>query len=180
MAVVRCDAGHFYDDSRFATCPHCTAGMEDQKTVSGAAAHLKHQHDHVQKVISFGPVGQDDNKTVGIYKKRGWNPVTGWLVCISGPEKGRDYRLHSGRNFLGRAPSMDISITDDSQISRENHCSIVFEPKNREFLLVPGSASIYKNGSAVSEAVALVDGDTIGAGASEFVFIPFCEEGREW
>jgi len=172
--------GHFYDDSRFGTCPHCEGGMEDQKTVSGAAAQIAGRREAVQKLVDFGPPVQNDEKTVGIYKKKGWNPVTGWLVCVNGPEKGRDYRLHSGRNFMGRAPNMDISITDDSQISRENHCSVVFEPKNCEFLLVPGSSNIYVNGSAVSDAVTLAEGDTIGAGASEFVFVPFCEEGRVW
>ena len=106
--------------------------------------------------------------------------MTGWLVCVSGPEKGRDYRLHSGRNFLGRAPQMDISIADDMEISRENHFSVVYEPKKRMYLLVPGSANIYLNGKSINKVTSLKTGNMIGVGRSEFIFIPFCKEGRDW
>jgi len=172
--------GHFYDNSKFSSCPHCIEGMEDRKTVSGAISQLMQSKSPQAKLVDFGAVKQGDEKTVGIYKKKGWDPVTGWLVCVKGPEKGRDYRLHAGRNFLGRAPQMDISIADDQQISREHHCSVVFEPKGRMFLLVPGSSITYLNGKQVSEAEALKSGDSIDAGASEFIFIPFCGEEREW
>ena len=26
----------------------------------------------------------------------GFNPVVGWLVCVDGPDKGTDYRIHTG------------------------------------------------------------------------------------
>ena len=180
MAIVRCDMGHFYDESKYTSCPHCEGGMEDDKTVSGVIAQLTNRSEIVQNLVDFGPAIPADEKTVGIYKKRGWDPVAGWLVCVAGPEKGRDYRLHSGRNFLGRALQMDISVADDKEISRENHCSVVYEPKRRNFFLVPGSANVYLNGQTVNESATLATGDTIGAGGSEFVFIPFCKEGREW
>ena len=47
--------------------------------------------------------GAGEGRTVGLIRKRtGLDPVVGWLVCIAGPDKGRDYRIHSERNFLGR------------------------------------------------------------------------------
>ena len=183
MAIIRCDMGHFYDNGKFSTCPHCESfigGMDDVKTVSGDVAERMFRAAGRQ-VVDFGAVKPGDEKTVGIYKKKhGWDPVTGWLVCISGPERGRDYRLHSGRNFLGRATNMDISVAGDTEISRENHCSVAFEPKSQTFLLAPGSANTYHNGHAVAETVTLSASDVIGAGASEFVFIPYCGEGRTW
>jgi len=148
--------------------------------MSGAASQMRQNKKASQKIVDFGPANHGDEKTLGIFKKRDLDPVAGWLVCVAGPEKGRDYRLHSGRNFLGRAPQMDISVADDHTISREHHCSVVYEPKSCVFLLVPGSASTYLNGSAINDASELVSGDTFGAGSSEFVFIPFCEEGRKW
>ena len=175
--------GHFYDDGKFASCPHCDSsggGFDDVKTVSGDVAE-RMRRAAGQQIIEFGTVTQGDEKTIGIYKKKhGWDPVTGWLVCVSGPERGRDYRLHTGRNFLGRAVNMDISVPGDGEISREYHCSVVFEPKSQTFLLAPGSANTYHNGQALTESVTLSASDVIGAGVSEFVFIPFCAGGRTW
>lgn len=183
MAVVRCEQGHFYDGVKFPSCPHCQAsdGMDDQLTVVGnRSGHLRDKA-IARQLIDFGAVSAGDEKTVGIFrKKHGGEPVTGWLVCVSGPERGRDYRLRAGRNFLGRDFRMDIAVTDDPEISRENHCSVAYDPKHRSFLLAPGSASVYLNGRAVTEAVGLNNSDTIGAGGSEFVFVPFCGEGRAW
>ena len=183
MAVIRCEKGHYYDNDKFQSCPHCgnhDSGLDDVKTVSGSAAE-RMRRAASRQIIEFGTVTPGDEKTIGIYKKKhGWDPVTGWLVCVNGPERGRDYRLHTGRNFLGRAANMDIPVSGDNELSRENHCSVVFEPKKQTFLLAPGSANTYHNGKAVTEAVNLTESDVIGAGASEFVFIPFCREDRSW
>jgi len=172
--------GHFYDSNRHTVCPNCESGIEDEKTVSGLTMNLKDHSEAALNLVDLNPDTPVEEKTVSIFKKRGWDPVTGWLVCVSGPERGRDYRLHTGRNFLGRAPQMDISVADDMEISRLNHCSVVYEPRKREYLLVPGSVNIYLNGQSLNKVTALTTGDTVGVGGSEFVFIPFCEEGREW
>ena len=181
MAVVRCENSHFYDDNRHSSCPHCvatSASPDDAKTVSGANIESRALS---QRLVDFGAVSPGDEKTIGIYmKKHGQDPVTGWLVCVKGPEKGRDFRLHSGRNFLGRAPNMDISVAGDEQISRENHCTLVYEPKTQAFFLMPDSANTYLNGENITEAALLKDSDIIKAGASEFMFVPFCRKGREW
>ena len=183
MAIVRCDMGHFYDSGKSSSCPHCESsigGMDDVKTVSGSVLE-RMSRAAGPEIVDFGAPKPGDEKTIGIYKKEhGWDPVTGWLVCISGPERGRDYRLHTGRNFLGRAANMDISVSGDPEISRENHCSVVFEPKTQVFLLAPGGANTYLNKRAVTEAQELSSSDVIGAGVSEFVFIPYCSEGRGW
>lgn len=188
MSIVRCDMGHFFDDSKFASCPHCTVGMsssDDEKTVAGPVSSgsgmTSGKTPVEKKVIDFGAPAPGEEKTIGIYtKKHGWDPVTGWLICIAGPERGRDYRLHTGRNFLGRATNMSVSVPGDPEITRDNHCSVIFEPKNQTFLLAPGSANTYCNGESVTEAVALAESDVIKAGTSEFIFIPYCKGERNW
>lgn len=183
MAITCCVNGHYYDDGKHLTCPHCrdVPAGDDEKTVAGPLS--VHSRSSAVKIVDLqdNSKSANDEKTVGIYrKKHGHDPVTGWLVCMKGPERGRDYRLHSGRNFLGRAPSMDIAVTDDAQISREGHLSIVFEPVSHTFLLAPGSANTYLNGEAVTDPVPLADSDVIGAGESEFIFVPFCSGERTW
>lgn len=34
---------------------------------------------------------------------------SGWEICIDGPEKGRDHRIGSVKNYIGRDASMDKS-----------------------------------------------------------------------
>jgi hypothetical protein len=179
MAVTRCDKGHFYDGAKYPECPHCKDGMDDEKTLSGPAINKPRATGRM--VFEFAKPSDGEEKTIGVFKKtHGHDPVTGWLVCVKGPERGRDYRLHSGRNFLGRAPQMDISVADDIGITRENHCSVVYDPKGRTFLLAPGSAAAYLNGQLAESPLKIATSDVISAGSSDFVFIPFCGEDRTW
>ena len=64
-------------------------------------------------------------------------PVCGWIVCVSGPRQGKDYKVVSGKNFIGRADDMNIQILGDNEISRRNHAVIVFDPKKKETVLLP-------------------------------------------
>jgi hypothetical protein len=122
--------------------------------------------------------------TVGIFQRRaeGIDPVTGWIVCVKGVNMGRDYRLHSDRNMIGRAPTMDICIEGDDAISREDHCQIAFSPRSMKFTLIPGTGRnlIYLNGEDVFEATALKPYDEIDIGESSFLFVPFCGEEFMW
>ena len=36
----------------------------------------------------------------GLNVDGGVEPVVGWLVCIDGPSRGSDYRLHAGYNYI--------------------------------------------------------------------------------
>ena len=114
--------------------------------------------------------------TVGIFQKHtGIDPVVGWLVCVRGTNKGRDYRLHSDLNKLGRAPNMDVCIEGDEAISRENHCQIAFSPRSKTFSVVPGDGRniSYLNNEDVLSAMRLKAYDRLDLGDSSFIFILF-------
>lgn len=53
--------------------------------------------------------------------------VVGWLVCVSGPARGRSYELHTGRNFIGRAAIMDVALPEDTAVARERQASVIFD-----------------------------------------------------
>ena len=109
-------------------------------------------------------------------------PVTGWLVCIDGPSKGLDYRIHEEYNYIGRSSKMDICIQGDPTISRENHAIIAYDGQERMFYFAPsGGGSIVRvNGKAVLGNVELKAYDKLSIGQSVFIFIPFCGEQFEW
>ena len=82
---------------------------------------------------------QTEGKTVGIIKKKiGIDPAVGFLVCISGPHRGADYKLVAGRNFIGRAAAMDVALADDDTVSRESHALVTYDAKHNSFSLSPG------------------------------------------
>jgi hypothetical protein len=149
--------------------------QEDDKTMSFV-------EEEARVGEKLAAMAADDEKTVGIFRTRmNADPVVGWLVCTEGPEKGRDYRIHTGRNFIGRAYKMDLSVSDDPSISRERHCSIIFDPMQPGFTLVPGEGTnTYFNGKLLTAPEPLSDDDHIEIGDSQFVFIAFCKGDRKW
>ena len=98
-------------------------------------------------------------------------PVCGWIVCIDGPRQGKDYQVVQGKNFVG-----------DNEISRRNHAVIVFDPKKRETVLLPGDANgiVYLNGNALYAPTPLNPYDEIELGKSKFLFVPFCGDHFMW
>ena len=211
MNLVKCQNGHFYDESRFERCPHCVAGsaMSDNVTMplgnSGAdvvttaltssssaavteALSGSSLEEAVKSAIGSAPaqsspVGGDDQKTVGFYSKSmGVEPVVGWLVCITGGHFGEDFRLKSGRNFVGRGSGMDIVISKDNAVSRDKHAIVVYEPKGRLFLVMPGESKelCYLDGDVVLTPKELKQGDKLTIGETVLMFIPCCGPDFTW
>ena len=119
-------------------------------------------------------------------KAVGFSPVVGWLVCVEGPDRGRDYRIHTGYNRIGRAENMDICITGDPHISRSRHAMIAYDPEERLFFFGPdeGKSIVRLNGKLVMSPSELhaYDVITLGASASptRLMFVPFCGERFGW
>lgn len=134
-----------------------------------------------------GSSSQKNDVTVGYYKKRlsadeGGEPVVGWLVCTAGKHYGEDFRLRAGRNFIGRADSMDVALRKDGTISREKHMVILYEPKANIFMVQPGDSKelSYLNDEVILEAKVIKPYDIISVGESELTFIPFCSDVFQW
>ncbi len=199
--AVKCKNGHWYDPKMFKSCPHCKRKSEqlsltidrleeDDKTVSIAEADISLGEQLGQMIVGGGTAkgqGQggeaESDKTVsfGFFGMARLSPVTGWLVCMNGTEKGKDYRLHAGKNFLGRSTSMDVILTDDKTISRDRHASVTYDPKGNEFYVIAENANtVYHNQKLVESAQKLCAGDEIQIGETILLFIPFCQEGRVW
>lgn len=157
--------------------------MEEEKTVAFASDRREDSgEDHTVALKNISEDDQDDQRTIGFFSgAKGNDFVTGWLVCVEGREKGRDYRLHHGFNRIGRSFSMDVQIMEDLEIVEETHCSIVYDDKSNQFSLLPSHGAItYYQGQLLGGPETLHTGDEIRMGNSCFVFIPFCGEGRVW
>lgn len=109
-------------------------------------------------------------------------PVVGWLVCVKGSRFGESFGIYSGNNSIGRNDENRIVISMDNNISRFKHAIIVYEPKRRNFYLLPGDSSglTYLNDDYVSESKMIKAYDMIGLGESKFMFVPLCGEAFSW
>ena len=180
MAITKCDKGHFFDDKKYPKCPHCDLEAKKAFDDDNEVTVAKIFNDNKRKNLAAFVAGKDE-RTVSIYSSNGMqSPVVGWLVCTDGREKGRDYRIKNGRNFIGRAYQMDVVIADDAEISRDKHCSIVFDPKSISYSLVPGTGIVYLNGEQLSEPAQIAAYDKITLGKTTLQFVPYCKEGVVW
>lgn len=205
MAQVACGKGHFYDDQNHSSCPFCGVdGVElnipptvrSPTVAPGAPAGGAQQRpggtapmpDSISRTRAARDVGEppagDAEPTRAVWNKRlgGIDPVVGWLVCIEGPDKGRDFRIHTERNFIGRDPSMDIAIAGDASISRLNHTVVSYNPKKHSFSIAPGDARglTYVNDDELLAAQPLTAYDVVELGASKLLFVPFCGDRFTW
>lgn len=174
----QCENGHFYDEVRFETCPYCRNSAGASKTVAVTPQ-------QVGKTVPVSPGAEpsDRGKTVGIIKKDiGIDPAVGFVVCIKGPHRGADFKLRSGRNFIGRSSAMDVSLADDDTISRENHALITYDAKHNTFTLSPGMGRgiTYLNDAQTETAAQLKIYDVIEVGRSKLIFLPLCSESFKW
>ena len=184
MDMRLCSNNHYYDQSVHKACPYCKqaggavpgAGVGKTMPVTPTAA-----SGHTE--AAWGAPPADDGRTRAIVQKEiGLDPVVGWLVCIEGAEKGRDYRIHSDNNFIGRADNMDINIRSDDTISRVNHAIISYDSRDKAYYFAQGNGRgiVRVNGKAVLSTVQLAAYDKIEIGATKLIFMPLCGEGFDW
>ncbi len=156
-------------DASWRACPHCGAqlgGAPVEAPLPAGQAPLPAG----AAVPVPQPVAGGSQRTVAIDlseavpQKR---EVVGWLVVMSGTQKGVDFRIYTGLNNIGAAADNDIVVTDEYLSSR--HSMIRYEDGRYE-LIDNGST----NGSFVNEKrinrEELIDNDTIRLGRTELRF----------
>lgn len=199
MGMKRCENDmHFYDPGKHDSCPYCrsinnnvekTAGMQQEQKPQGSQWQGTPHDIGNQSTLGmnktpprqefFASSGEPDEVTVGVFDK--YNPTVGWLVCIDGYSRGKDYRIKLGINKIGRDAGNDIYIEGDKKISRVNHAEILYLPDENEFLLRRLDNIMVKlNDETVVDKSNLKEYDTIQFGQTKFIFIPLCGEKFKW
>lgn len=201
MNLIICPNGHYYDADKYQSCPHCNnyggvsttipadtddGGIPVTVPMDQPTDIPKPTIPSTEPMSSILPDNDDKSdiqKTVGFYEQdMGMEPVVGWLVCVEGKHKGKDYRLTSGRNFIGRSQKMDVVIEGDPSVSREAHAVVIYEPKGNIYMIQPGVSKelSYLNDQVVLEAKAIKVNDVITVGATKLMFIPCCSSKFQW
>ena len=111
------------------------------------------------------------------------DPVSGWLVVVHGPGKGRSLALGYGNNSIGRGPEERLQIDfGDDQISRQSHAVVTYEARGRKFYVQQGSGRnlAYLNDAPVLTPTALPPLSHILIGNTTLRFVPLCGPEFDW
>ena len=162
MSLSRCKNGHMFSEKKHGKiCPYCYTSTTMPAPAQDGSA---------------GPA-EDPAEPDDIEAKR----VVGWLVCVAGTSKGKDYRIMPEKNFVGRADDMDIKIWGDKSVNFRNHAIIMYDPEKNHTVVLPGASQglVYKfdnkdSWEVVYEPKELASGDRLKVGSSEFIFVGFC------
>ena len=198
MNMQQCaGGGHFYDASIHKECPYCTnenAGSAMPLDM-GRTMPLAGGSSDIGKTMPLAQSSGGDNRTraqgnvsdagrtVAIVKEElGIDPVVGWLISLEGKEKGRDYRIHTDNNYIGRGENMDICIRGDDTISRENHATVSYDSRDKIFYFTPGDGrSIVRlNDKGLFATSELKAYDILEIGKTKLIFLPLCGDRFEW
>ncbi len=171
MSITQCPNGHFYDDKKYAVCPVCRLSMQGQLPQSDKTLGLTAQDlTGFDRTVGFNMLEED---------ALAW-PVVGWLVCVQGAERGRDWRLHEGQNFAGNTLGADIQLSVLPRGS-EKTFSVIYDGRHNVFLAAPGQgALVYCNGELLKGPVQLHDSDEISVEGMVLCFQSFCTDTRRW
>ena len=194
MNLVRCEKGHFYDrDKNGDRCPYCEQMAHPQSVQPApqpAAEPAAKPAPEPAAPAAFAQAGpapssfdEEDNCTIGYYSRViGVEPVVGWLVCTEGEYRGESFKLKSGRNFIGRAANMDVVLSADHSISRFKHAAVIYEPRSRQFIVVPGESRelCYLNGEVVLSNLKMEAYDVLNLGNTSLMLIPCCGKRFSW
>ena len=208
MEIVQCENSHFYDKSIFLRCPHCENGLpQPENEIQRKREIAKYASEYIQEFrvgvepeTEYRPMRKgnvsgvtderntvavpenQDVKTIGYKTEQQKNYfVTGWLVCVEGPDRGHIFNLYYGYNTIGYSRSNSICLLEDTKIAKKVHCSIIYDDRKNSFYLLPEAAyAVYLNGKLIEEEENIRTGDKLKAGESGFEFIAYCEGDRKW
>lgn len=197
-----CSAGHVYDAEQFPSCPYCNrntraiqfgataapAGYGATTAPAGYGAAHAGRDDTIGQTVMPEAIRrrmeqERDNRTVGEFKRKlGYEPVVGWLVCVEGPEVGKDYRLFGRINSIGRAEGNDVVLAQEHTVSQKNHVRLAYDAKHNNFQLIPGEGTnvTYLNDEPLYVPQKLNAYDVLEMGDTKLIFVPLCNERFHW
>lgn len=183
--MVICANGHYYDSTRYSECPYCKPSASVSPRQNGNDTDASSLNVTVPfNNVQGGKASSDMEKTVRmVEQKAGYDPVVGWLVCVEGSNKGKDFRLHDGNNFVGRGSDMDISLSGDKAVSASNHFSVTYDRRHDRYFMSMGMGKeiVYVNNEPLTANARYMEiGDRIEVGSTTLVFIPLNKEYVQW
>lgn len=201
--MTLCSRGiHYYDPEKHESCPYCqrleqgrggepTMAANEGQARKGSeptigAPSLRREATlpresrkvHVDRAATSAWHSEDDENGKTVFE-----PVVGWLVVIDGPERGRDYRIVTGRNSIGRTMTAEICIESDELMSKE-HATLYYYAEINKFYIEDNRSKhgtfLMPKKDLVIDRKEIFDGTVIKMGSSVFLFKPLCSDSFSW
>ena len=202
MSMQQCPNGHLYDNSVSNSCPFCGGNVDATVPVGSEAVVGTAPGATIpvggEAFPSTRPVGASVPPTQPVKAQIGVTvpldaaagaasavsqpAVVGWLVSISENSLGRDFRVHSQQNTIGRGEKNDICLDFDMAVSKESNATLIYDSKNNSFYLKPDASknNIYVNNEILLMPVEIMDYDVIEIGETQLMFRSFVSERFTW
>jgi hypothetical protein len=167
--MVRCASDeHYYDETKHTICPYCSSvSFEDKTRVIEEKTRVMEPPKQRNEKTEFVWVNKNDDHVNEL--------VVGWLVVLSGSEKGKDFTIIPGMNSVGRDQSNTITLSFDATITAHKHAVVVYDYKNKQYFLNHGEGVnlTYLNDEVVLQPTVLQTGDVITLGNTDLKFVAF-------
>jgi len=164
------------------------AGSTDKAPVTTADTTQNRSNlDINPKTRRVRPTSSSNESTATVTSESGdnYHPefVVGWLVIIDGPGRGMSRPLGYGMNPVGREEETGVGLDfGDDQISRNSHCQIAYDHKNKKFYIQHGGGQnlTYLANQPVLSSCELYKDATIIIGNTTLKFVQLCDENFDW
>ena len=201
--IISCPSGHYYDANKYSSCPYCSSNSfsptvdpfanvnemdptiyaDGSQTVPGndpfsptvPPEAVDNYNDSMSNTIMIDP-SNNKGSTQDLL------PCVGWLVVVEGPNRGADYRIHTGYNYIGRNTG-DICIKGDDTISGEKDSSITYVHQTKSFWIAHEAGKnvlLVNNIPVIGGGMELHNYDIITIGTTKLVFLGLCGEKFSW
>ena len=184
MNLKKCPNNHYYNVDKFPYCPHCINEVnETTNTPVNNDTYSVNSSDNTNTDHSSNKVPTENVSPVSAATIPFLERLTaGWLVCISGSNRGLSFPIYYGNNHIGRNQNMNIRLKDETTISRENHAIINYNNTTKEFSLIPGNTvnPTFINDIQIHAPHVISDHDLIQLGECQLLFVSFCDDRFNW
>lgn len=155
----KCPEGHLLEES-WEQCPFCAAAKAEPKAT-----------EIVTRSAATAPADPGDGAIVVSRKVSAPRRLAGWVVVTDGEDLDRDFRLHVGRNVLGKGADCDVVLKDPH--ASEHHAVIDCHDGQFEVMDLDSKYGTTLNGQAVNGGSPLKDSALLRLGHTELRFRSF-------
>lgn len=133
-------------------------------------------------IPQMSPVTSNDvGKTVSYFNSStSSEPTVGWIVILSGSQRGLDFPIYSGKNAIFRRGADELICTNSNVDVSKAELLIIYDPKSKQFIGQSVVSDCYVNGISIENMTLLNDRDKLALGNITIDIVFLCNSEFDW